>query len=666
MSDRIGWHFPPTGGGMRSGINDAGIATFAGSRIPSLARETLQNSLDAAQRNDEPVHVTFELRHIDISRALHPDKLAEHLDACAATWANDPKASRALREARSTLDQSTLPFLLIVDSNTTGLSDARWTALVKTAGANLNESDGGGGSFGIGKSAPFVVSPLRTVCYWTYIENEGGGAVEKFQGKAVLTAHEHGNGDDRERQGTGFFGHVAGCKELRGADVPSSFRPDMSCPPEQGTAIWIAGFRGERGWQQEIARSVISSYFYAIHQRRLAVHLEPDPLTHNRLEEADIDESTLEQWFDHLSTNQDGAAPQNGPDTDEISEARTFWELVRSRPPTCVMDPPDTELGAPKLWIGTEDDLPGVSLPNKVALIRGSGMLITAQQKRIGNFRNLRDYAAVCILDDATANRLLRKMENPRHDQFEPDRLSEDPDLSPDQGNHMLERLRKWIREQLGQFAALPRVEVSTEISELAHLLPLDAPGPFAQQPGSDNREKAFGEMGAVHVKQIKRKVKPPDTADNPNDLPGEGGDGDDIGVEGGGPSRVGGGGNGTGGAGDGDGTGGTGPRGGERGAVPVELSDVRLLPIDRHEKRCRVSFTPRTNGTVQLRLEEAGDSSAMKRSDLKVLRNGTEQQLSDFKVSVTAGERVELEIRADAPLQNRAWRVIALEEPSQ
>ena len=57
----IGWHFPPTNGGRVDGFNDPGIAHFKGSPYSSLARETIQNSLDARATSDQPVHVSFEM-----------------------------------------------------------------------------------------------------------------------------------------------------------------------------------------------------------------------------------------------------------------------------------------------------------------------------------------------------------------------------------------------------------------------------------------------------------------------------------------------------------------------------------------------------------------------------------------------------------------------------
>ena len=52
--DYIKWDFPNSGGTVK-GIADAGIETFKGSLLPSLARETCQNSLDAAIGDERSV-----------------------------------------------------------------------------------------------------------------------------------------------------------------------------------------------------------------------------------------------------------------------------------------------------------------------------------------------------------------------------------------------------------------------------------------------------------------------------------------------------------------------------------------------------------------------------------------------------------------------------------
>ena len=66
MNSNYGWRFPILDGGKKQGINDSGIATFAGSELyNNLAREICQNSLDAKDEEiKDPVVVSFNLKTI--------------------------------------------------------------------------------------------------------------------------------------------------------------------------------------------------------------------------------------------------------------------------------------------------------------------------------------------------------------------------------------------------------------------------------------------------------------------------------------------------------------------------------------------------------------------------------------------------------------------------
>lgn len=653
----IGWHFPPTGGAEAAGWNHSGIAHFSGHPLDSLAREAIQNSVDAPARLGEPVHVSFELKTLPREEFFGRAELTDAVAACLGSDDEDEKARVALRAAQGMLSEESITFLHVSDRNTTGLRGKRWNTLLKRPGTSYKDRLGTGGSQGIGKYSPFAVSPLRTIFYWTRYDVENK-PVELFQGKTILMAHER---EGREVHGTGFFGFRDGCHELRDGDVPHKIRATENGIGEgSGTSIWVAGFSAGSDWQRRIGRSVVANYFTAIQRDLLTVTIDPEGMPVQDDWTLQIDAETLGDWFEYLAGD-DTASPE---DAEALQEARFFWELLRSGQPTVVKDPPDQDLGAPQLWITASDNPAAEDLPNKVALIRGTGMLITARQNRIGNFRNLRDYGAVCLFDhsDEAANEFLKGMEGPQHNQFEPDRMDD-----PEPGHKALERLRAWIREQLGEYAKVPTVEVSEEITELAHLLPLDAPGPFKQGPRAADdaaaTEKAFGEMGVVRVKQIKARAQPLQLDDEDDD-DAEGGDGTDVGGAGGSSEGDGHGGKDGGGAGDGDVDGGTGSRGGGRGATPVEVRDVRVLPVEGYEDRCRVSFTPSASGLVRLHIEEAGDSTALKRPDLKVFVSNVEQQISNFPV--IADERVTLEIRGIEPLRDRAWRVVALKESTK
>ena len=118
MSDGIGWLFPPTGGGVAAGFNDPGLAHFGGAREQSLARETIQNSLDAAARLGEPVDVEFELQEL-AGDWFRKDELAAAIAACRDAAGGDEKALAALGEMQRLLDRPSLTFLRVADRNTT-------------------------------------------------------------------------------------------------------------------------------------------------------------------------------------------------------------------------------------------------------------------------------------------------------------------------------------------------------------------------------------------------------------------------------------------------------------------------------------------------------------------------------------------------------------------
>ena len=483
MSDGIGWLFPPTGGGVAAGFNDPGLAQFSGAREQSLARETIQNSLDATARLGEPVDVEFELQEL-ADDWFRKDELAAAIVACEAVAGGDEKALSALDAMRRRLERRSLTFLRVADRNTTGLAGRNWRALVKESGTSWHDSAAGrmaGGSWGIGKNAPFTVSPLRTVFYWTRFE-EDGEPRERFQGKSVLMSHRQ---DGEERQGTGFFGLTDGCEALEGDAVPAAIRSVEG--GRTGTSLWIAGFPKQDGWQGRIARRVVASFFGAIADGNLSVSLETGADAERDI--AAIDRDSLDEWFERLGgTGEDG-------ETDEVEEARLFRDVLLTEP----IEAQIAGLGLCRLYIRVDDD--DERLPSKVGLMRRTGMLITTQQAGLLRFPNMRRFIAICRFMGEEGNTLLRQMENPQHNQFEPDRI-EDPGQR-DAAVRALKRATDWIRSVIRERAAWPVSAEPTPLSELSRLLPDLEPEEDSFGDGGDGKnEPSFG--GAPVVLRLK------------------------------------------------------------------------------------------------------------------------------------------------------------------
>ena len=223
------WTFPPTGGGVAQGFNDSAQEHFRNNAWKNTVREIVQNSLDAVR--DETAPVTVEMREIEVpSSEIGSADLAGHVRAALKRTKDDGEAvgEKFYARALDILDGDTIDMLAITDSNTTGLVDEKWDALVYHEGTTRKGGMGAaGGSFGLGKNAPYLVSDLKAVCYSTrYLKR---GRQEGFIARCKLVAHDDPAGKGGELQHVGFAtkadveeGHRV--QPTRGKDACSDFR----------------------------------------------------------------------------------------------------------------------------------------------------------------------------------------------------------------------------------------------------------------------------------------------------------------------------------------------------------------------------------------------------------------------------------------------------------
>ena len=103
---------------------------------------------------------------------------------------------------------------------------------------------------------------------------------------------------------------------------------------------------------------------------------------------------------------------------------------------------------------------------------------------------------------------------------------------------------------------------------------------------------------------------------------------------------------------------GGTGGRGGRKPRVRgVPISGVRILPIPGQENCYRLSFRSDGSGVARLELEEAGDSTTIQRGDIRAVADN----VSLDHVLLSIGEEATVDITADGPIGERAWRLRAV-----
>ena len=614
--NKLGWNFPSSGGGMEGGFNDSGIETFAGTPFESLAREIIQNSLDAraSLASVKPVVVSFQLEEIDSENFPGHDEILDAMKRCLVASKGEKKAERFFSRAVKVLTAPKITCLKVLDYETTGLRDGKggdlktgqWHRLVKATGLVAKDNNNNaGGSYGIGKNAPFAVSDLRTVFYSTRFKDSGGDVYEWAQGKAILVSHELSDGD--ESQAVGFFGWKEEdgkkCVRLVGDSIPGLLRRKDS----DGTTLLIPGLSEVDGWQERIIAAVVSNYFYAVHNRELEVMIDhPNPAY------TSVDSETLPRLLADKKIQKSGEGVQ--------AAHEYYLAITKGQKKEKVL----TTLGHCILWLSLDENF-----QKSVAILR-RGMKITDRQGGLIRWDSCANFAAACMCDDIAGNALLRQMENPAHDAFQTARLL----TEANRGKKALKELVAWIREEIKELAE-GKIDEVVPLNKMSKFFP----APDDNLPG-ENAERDFDGGSSVRIKPARIPREEAEDIDDgqedgPGDeegeFPGEGGGGD----------------------GEGDGTG----TGGGEGIIrrtpdaPMKIDAVRVLSMsDAAEKR--VMFTPRQTGAAALSLKVAGDSFTEDIGGIAEVLDGNYDKIEDGKVllPVVAGERLSLKVRLANP----------------
>ncbi len=383
------WEFPSNNNGQIYGIGDSGVETFLGTPIRSLAREICQNSLDATLSNGNPARVSFSTFSVPTDSLPDIGGLRNAFQRALDFWSlqNSDKTKKFFRSALSVAGEPTVTCLRISDFNTSGLSGADkiynspWCNLIKSTGAS-DKSSSSGGSFGIGKFAPFACSSFRTVFYST-IDYEGHSAC---QGVSRLTSFDLGEGDIS--QGIGYYGGDR-CSPLF---ISKSLDPSFSrSSDDSGTDIFILGFEHDDTWKDDLIVSVLDSFLLAVYKGNLVVDIDGRIISQATLPDLMTEytakfEENADKYYAVLSATED--------------KAKSFEDNI-------------ADMGKVTLKMMIE---PG--LHRKCAMIRKTGMKI---MDAVG-FSSTIPFAAVLFVEGEKLNEYLRTLENPQHTKWEPER----------------------------------------------------------------------------------------------------------------------------------------------------------------------------------------------------------------------------------------------------
>ncbi|MBI00906.1 MAG: hypothetical protein CL783_00280 [Chloroflexi bacterium] len=436
------WSFPPNGGGLSAGANDGAIDHFKGYRLSSVVREVAQNSLDARKDDTKPVSLNFRLFKVSKSDCPEVVALKENLEQCCKI-AEEQQLEDVVSfysTAIQKIDQlEQIPFLGIHDSNTTGLTgpvegpSGAWHALVKGSGLTQKADPNSLGSYGHGSKAPFTLTDIRSLFYFSTIETERG-LQRRFQGKSILQSHRD-LATGTMTQGTGFYGEEDECRLLLDDQIPQwALNSRQHMADETGTSILIPFYSLGPTEEPETAITLIANFFYAIKKDILSISVG----------DREIDQANVEEQYalleEELETEQDEI------DVDRIKACFQGISAIVYADQSGTQEISD--IGTIEWYLRLGEDIDRCT----VSLARQNGMLITRAAPYLVRFPQKKPFEMfVCVRGDGSS--FLKRLENPTHDHLEFDRI--DDKNEREIAKKKYRRIERKIRSIINQYASI-------------------------------------------------------------------------------------------------------------------------------------------------------------------------------------------------------------------
>lgn len=467
-----GWNFPskPEGYIHLEGSSNQNELAFDGAKAPnSLVREICQNSLDAWNNEiQRPVKLNFELKWVKTSEHEVFQQYSKRISDCRKYWGDDADENLKdfLNQAEEELKKGSLPVLVASDFNTKGLEgisdpdkkNSPWMSLIYSDGVSSKDSKNAGGSYGIGKNAPFACSSLRMVFYGTMVANQDTA----FIGKAILADSIDPSDPNKGLMATGWY--RKNDKDNK-SFVPFSGNDRDSFKAlfqrkERGTDVIIVGFRYDQDWIPAFKKAVLENFFVAIVEHRLEVTLTEGNST-IRIDADHIDE-LFEECLNFEKSKYD--KEKNKTREKALSDFKDVYSLY------CAYSNPDKqdsltinkELGAVDVYFKKETNGESRAL---IADVRMPGMLI----KYGCNTRRVA-CAVVKVIRGEKLGGILRAAEPAEHNCWKAELRKNNKDRMESirkSLRNLNDAVRKFIKEAMGTDSVL-----SVEAAGIADSLP--------------------------------------------------------------------------------------------------------------------------------------------------------------------------------------------------
>jgi len=406
------WYFGNEGG-VDIGPNDPIHQTYKGNPYYSIVREAIQNSLDVVNDNLSPVKVTFT--YFDLDRINFPGlfQIEDHITQSSEFYKNNRDARILFDGMLSYLNghekgkkKLKISCLKISDSNTKGMpyikgdTESPFYAFLRSKGVSIKMIGGAGGSFGFGKGAYFVLSPIKTVI----VSSKDANNKVYFEGATWLTTHNNEKG--AKLTAYGFYDNNCGEPVVKEENIPEIFVRE-----EVGTDINIIGLWEDVDRNRLMVKSVLNNFWFAIHDRKLIVTINDIVISRENLEQI-IDEYFPNEYESGNASDIETWNPKPYYKAVKYSGANDQFQIFTEELEI---------LGKVKLYVYLEK-----GLPNRTSFFRKPKMVVFKRTNR-----KINGYAAVFICDDENGNEILRQLENPAHNEWRKENYQTEGKIDP-------------------------------------------------------------------------------------------------------------------------------------------------------------------------------------------------------------------------------------------
>ena len=425
------WHFAEQSGGREDGPNDAKLENFKQYAYQSLIRESIQNSLDAVDDEQKPVIVRFSLEEVSTNEYPNFLGLAEHVAGCLSHFPKNEDAKRIYKPMHELLNsirgQMFMTYVKVSDFNTKGMeykkgdTNCPFYAFVRSAGVTSKSNHSAGGSFGFGKAAYFNISPISTVIVSTKTKKGNYW----FEGVSSLCTHDSIKGK-KTLMSVGYYDNNDGQPIGDINNIPTDF-----IRKENGTDTCLMGVQVKTAKEKieifdEMKEAVLRHFWLSIYEEKLVVEIGGEIINKKNLEKA-MKDTFQEESDDKKSPYQYNPRPY----LDAVINAGKDRSHIFIRKQL-------DNLGTVRLYIKKNK-----YAPDKILFMRAPRMLVYSKRYQSSN-----GYYGIFICDDNVGNELLRRTENPAHNEWKETNW-QDKGRTSKKAKEVIEELKQFITDSI-------------------------------------------------------------------------------------------------------------------------------------------------------------------------------------------------------------------------